>query len=258
MAEDREWRSNAIVLHARRFGEGHRSICLLTEERGVLWVIGHGASARSRRLRGNVELFVSGTARLYTNPSAGSTRLQEYQPIALHSGIREDLERHAVASLWAELTMRSFDAGGEPAPLFRLLSAGLDALDGADASAAIALSVRFLLRFLRLLGMDYPVLAQAHPGTASGDAELAAGAVWQALRQQQRNPDLPVAASLNAHRMLLLLLSRETDLQLQSADYLNDIYALVSQGSAKPGVWGPAARPEGAESGTKQSAEPGD
>ncbi len=224
MPADREWRTRAVVLHGRRFGEGHRSICLLTEERGVLWAIGHGAAARSRRLRGNVEVFVSGDARLYTNPSAGSTRLQEFLPIFLHAGIRESLQRHAVATLWAELTMRSFDAGGEPAPLYRLLSAGLDALDPADATTSLALSVRFLLRFLQLLGMSYPVLAEAHPGIASGHAAHAAELVWDAIRQQKQNPVLPESASLAAHRMLLLLLSRETDLQLRAADYLNDIY----------------------------------
>lgn len=116
----RQFRTQAIILSRRDFGESDRLLTLFTPAHGKLRAIAKGARKSSAKVSGHVELFARSDCLIYKGRNLDI--LTQAELIEPYLGLREDLERGAYASYVAELLDR-FSADEEEASgnLFELL-----------------------------------------------------------------------------------------------------------------------------------------
>jgi DNA repair protein RecO (recombination protein O) len=141
----RLFRSEAIVLKRRDYGEADRILTLYTRDRGKISAIAKGVRRITSRKSGHVELFTHGIMMLAKGRNLDI--LTQVETIDPHAGIREDLIRTTYAYHIAELVDRFTEEEGEHPEIFDLLAGGLAAIsEGEDPS----LVTRFFE--MRLLG----------------------------------------------------------------------------------------------------------
>jgi DNA repair protein RecO (recombination protein O) len=107
---ERAFRTQAIILKRRDFGEADRLLTVLTPHRGKLDVVAKGARKPTSHKTGHVELFTRADMLIHTGRELGI--VGQVEMVAPYLGIREDLTRGAYASYCAELLDR-FTAQGE-------------------------------------------------------------------------------------------------------------------------------------------------
>jgi DNA repair protein RecO (recombination protein O) len=117
---DRVFRTPAIILKRRDFGEADRMLTVLTPQHGKIDVLAKGARKITSTKMGHVELFARVDLLINAGRDFGIVSQAEmtdpYQPL------REDLTRSAYASFTAELIDRFVEQGDEePRILFTLL-----------------------------------------------------------------------------------------------------------------------------------------
>ncbi len=106
---ERAFRTPAIILKRRDFGEADRLLTILTPEYGKLDVIAKGARKPTSHKTGHVELFTR--ADMLIHRGRDLDIVVQAEMTAPYLGIREDLQRGAYASYAAELLDRFFSAG---------------------------------------------------------------------------------------------------------------------------------------------------
>jgi DNA repair protein RecO (recombination protein O) len=146
---ERAFRTPAIILKRRDFGEADRLLTVLTPGHGKLDVIAKGARKPTSHKTGHVELFTRADMLIHKGRDLDIVVQAEMN--APHLPIRENLQRGAYASYAAELLDR-FTAEGEEdyAALFELMDDTLDRLCHDDDPR---LAVRYYeMRLLDLVG----------------------------------------------------------------------------------------------------------
>ncbi len=161
----------AIVIRRERFGEQHKSLTLLTADRGLLQAMAWGAWRMQSRLATGSEPFTHCLARLYHNPVKNTYKVTELEIRDGFEGLRRDLDRISAASLWAEVCLRSIAAGETSSGLYRLMLGCLRQLDA--GAAAPYVTCQFLWRFLDLAGYRPDPSSCEHCGRLFADAETA-------------------------------------------------------------------------------------
>ena len=144
--------TQAIVLRRERLGEFHKSLALLTEDRGLVYATAYGAYKTHSRLRLGSEPFTFSLARLYNNPVRQSFKVMELEIRETFGSLTGELSRITAASLWAEVVLKSYGAGETSDRLFKLFLESLRALDRVDARSEPYVTIQFLWRFLALAG----------------------------------------------------------------------------------------------------------
>ncbi|MDE2749670.1 MAG: DNA repair protein RecO [Chloroflexota bacterium] len=116
----RQFRTQAIVLNRRDFGEADRLLTLFTPAHGKIRAIAKGARKPSAKVSGHVELFARSDCLIHKGRNLDI--LTQAELIEPYLGLREDLRRGAYANYVAELldrfTADEEEAGGD---LFTLL-----------------------------------------------------------------------------------------------------------------------------------------
>ena len=124
MPRPRQFRTQAIILSRRDFGESDRLLVLFTPEHGKLRAIAKGARKTTARLRGHVELFARADCLLHRGRNLDI--LSQAELIEPYLGLREDLRRGAYANYVAELLDRfTTDEETDQGGLFQLLHEAL-------------------------------------------------------------------------------------------------------------------------------------
>lgn len=142
----RQFRTQAIILSRRDFGESDRLLTLLTPGRGKISAIAKGARKPSAKLSGHVELFARSDCLIYKGRNLDI--LTQAQLVEPYLGLREDLGRGAYANYVAELLDRfTADEEEESGELFTLLHQTL-------ARIAEAEDPRLAARFFELQLLD--------------------------------------------------------------------------------------------------------
>lgn len=150
----------------------HKSVTLLTPEDGLVSAIAYGARSQKGKLRGLANPFHHGICYLYTNPVKDQTKITDFDVRDYYPGIRESIDRFYAASLWAEVLLKSYAGGGEPARVYALLLAGLAVLEDADGrSAARRATAQFLWRYFGTIGNlpDLSVCSSCGRGIGEGE-----------------------------------------------------------------------------------------
>jgi DNA repair protein RecO (recombination protein O) len=157
--------SEALVLGVRNGLSDHRIVTLLEAETGVFQAMLFGGPKSA--LRSRVSPWHSGTLWLYSADKAGLPKIIDFDPRAFRIGLRENLLKACNANIACEVVIKSSGAGS-PGPAWRLTTAFLDGLETAPLDDCTPALLRFLWRYLILLGVapdieDLPV----SPGGAS-------------------------------------------------------------------------------------------
>lgn len=145
---ERIYRTEAVVLGRRDFGEADRLITLYTQGYGKRRVIAKGVRKTTSKLVGHLELFTR--AQLLLAVGRNLHIITQAQVITPYRSLRDDLTRFGYACYAAELLDKTTKEDEENRPLYNLL---VQTLAGIDSAPLPGLVVRFYeLRLLGLIG----------------------------------------------------------------------------------------------------------
>lgn len=150
----RSFFTDVIVLSSRQFGEDNRIITLISPEKGIFDAILYGG--RKNKLRSLVSPYHSGTMWLYNDETRHSIKITDFDVKQYRPTIRENLYKTCASALATELVIKtqSGNDAGQFAESWVLYKGFLDGLDLSDESQAKLGLLRFLWRFLGLLGLQ--------------------------------------------------------------------------------------------------------
>ena len=140
---------SALVLSVRATAQDNRSVCVLTKD-GIEFSTLFGGP--KSRLSGAVSPWNSGTMYFYNNSEKASSKITDFDVKKYHPTFRENLFKSFAAALASEIVVKSKCAGNGEAAFF-LLNGFLDGMDLCDEKAARLGLLRFLWRYLDLLGV---------------------------------------------------------------------------------------------------------
>ncbi len=250
MSRDRSYRTPAIILRRRDFGEADRLLTILTPAHGKLDVIAKGARKPTSRKTGHVELFARADLLVHRGRELGIVVQADLQEPFLE--VRENLQLGAYASYVVELLDRFTIAGDDDlGGLYTLLNTTLARL---CAEPDPQLVVRYYeMRLLDLVGyrpeLNECVLtheavkpeAQYFSVAEGGVVCAEAGAhvskflplglnALKLMRHMQRSDyravaslSVPPALHAEIERVMLAYLSFVLESRLQSADFIRRI-----------------------------------
>lgn len=160
----------ALILTSRQAGEDNRIITMLSPGRGVLDAMLYGG--RKSRLRSMVSPWHSGRIWLYHDHSRNTAKITDFEPLKFRATLRENLYKNMAASLATEFVIKT-RAAAEPQATWNLLCGFLDGLELSAEDACRKGLLRFLWRYIGLLG-ERPDCAScarcAEPLARDGDA----------------------------------------------------------------------------------------
>ncbi len=158
---NRSTSTNAIVLSLRPLGENNSSVTLLTPEDGIVYAVLYGGP--KSRLRSLVAQWNSGKVWLYENAEKNQIKISDFEVKNFHESFGKNLYKLYAASLAAELAIKTKSAGSTE-QCFNLVSGFLDGMELCDEAQCRVGLIRFLWRFLELLGVQ----PQSHACSSCG------------------------------------------------------------------------------------------
>jgi DNA repair protein RecO (recombination protein O) len=249
-ANERLYRTDAIILRRTDFGEADRLLTVFTPEQGKVRLLAKGVRKMTSRKAGHVELF------MLTNMLVAQGRtwdiISQAEIVESYRDLREDLDKTGYAYYLAELIDRFTEEHDPNAPVFELLALTLAHLSLAD-EAFIVLRY-FELHLLGLTGfqpqlyfcvacqkalepvednyfhfVDGGTLCPKH-GQSRPNAELLPLAVLKVLRFLQTEPwekiiQLQLTPTTRRHVEMLLLgyITFLLERQLKSVDFIRKL-----------------------------------
>ncbi len=163
--------TQAIVLRKTRVSEIHKGLTLLTPQRGLIQALAHGAYKIRSRFRSASEPYSHLKVYLYHDPVKDQFKITDLEALNLFDGIRGDLQKFYAASLWAEVSLKSYGAGEDFPLLFQLLLDALVQLNQGGGAEPGVISIQFLWRFMQLLGLLPDFGACGRCGRSIGEGE---------------------------------------------------------------------------------------
>ena len=142
--------SQALVLATHPQGENNRSVTLFSAEEGIFYATLFGGP--KSKLRSLVSPFNRGTIWLYKDEAKHSCKITDFDVSHYHLSFRENLFKTWAASFAAEIAVRTKCAGSPP-QCWTLLNGLLDGMELTDENESRLGLVRFLWRYLGLLGV---------------------------------------------------------------------------------------------------------
>lgn len=248
-SRERTFRTEAIVLRRKDFGEADRLLTLFTPDEGKIRVLAKGIRKPRSRKAGHLELYTRSNLLLAKGRDMDiitqAVTVEAYRPI------REDLLRSTYGSYFIELLDRFTPEEAENKPLYDLLAQGLGWLSQATD---LALAARYYE--LQLLGMagyqlelfycvvgGEKVVAEdqfysAAAGgvvcpkcgeTPEGAFRISLGAL-KVLRHMIRNPyevvrelKLSLAVQAEIEKVILRTITYHLERQLKSTEFLKQV-----------------------------------
>ncbi len=140
----------ALVLATRLQGENNRSVTLLTPEEGLIYATLFGGP--KSKLRSLVSPFNRGKIWLYSDEAKQTRKITDFDVSHYHLSFRENLFKTWAASLAAEIVSKT-KCAGSPAPCWTLVNGLFDGMELTDEHASRLGLIRFLWRYLGVLGI---------------------------------------------------------------------------------------------------------
>ena len=171
---NRSTSTSAIVLSLRPLGENNSSVTLLTSDNGIVYAILYGGP--KSRLRSLVSQWNSGKVWLYENPEKNQIKISDFEVVNYHPSFSQNLFKSYAASLAAEIAIKTRCAGSA-SQCHRLVSGFLDGMELCDEEQSRLGLLRFLWRYLELLGIQPNSHACCNCGKTFLDTRFAPNAV---------------------------------------------------------------------------------
>ena len=143
------FKTRAIVLRESDYKDSDRILTLLTEDRGLLTAKARGVKGKSSRLKACCQLFAFSEFTVFEN--RGYHTLREAAAIDLFTGLRNDVERYAMAAYVAQ-TAEVLAQEDSPSQLCLLVLHALHALCGTVDTAII--KAAYELRLCAMAGFE--------------------------------------------------------------------------------------------------------
>lgn len=158
---NRSYSDSATVISLKPLGENNQSVTLLTKSKGIVYATLYGGP--KSRLRSLVSQWHSGTIFLYDNPEKNQIKISDFDVKNYHISFGQNLFKNYAASLACELAIKTRCAGS-PENCWHLINGFLDGLELANEEQGKVGLIRFLWRFLALLGLQPEVHCCGHCG----------------------------------------------------------------------------------------------
>ena len=171
---NRSTSTSAIVLSLRPLGENNSSVTLLTSDNGIVYAVLYGGP--KSRLRSLVAQWNSGKVWLYENPEKNQIKISDFEVANYHPSFSQNLFKSYAASLAAEIAIKTRCAGSA-SQCHRLVSGFLDGMELCDEEQSRLGLLRFLWRYLELLGIQPNSHACCNCGKTFLDSRFAPNAV---------------------------------------------------------------------------------
>ncbi|MBP5519152.1 MAG: DNA repair protein RecO [Treponema sp.] len=166
--------TNAIILSLKPLGENNSSVTLITPESGIVYAVLYGGP--KSRLRSLVAQWNSGKVWLYENPEKKQIKISDFEVTNYHASFSQNLFKSYAASLAAELAIKT-RCGGSAAQCFQLVNGFLNGMELCDEKQSRLGLLRFLWRYLELLGIQPQTHACGSCGKTFLDTRFAPDAV---------------------------------------------------------------------------------
>ena len=171
---NRSTSTSAIVLSLRPLGENNSSVTMLTSDNGIVYAVLYGGP--KSRLRSLVAQWNSGKVWLYENPEKNQIKISDFEVVNYHPSFSQNLFKSYAASLAAEIAIKTRCAGSA-SQCHRLVSGFLDGMELCDEEQSRLGLLRFLWRYLELLGIQPNSHACCNCGKTFLDTRFAPNAV---------------------------------------------------------------------------------
>jgi DNA repair protein RecO (recombination protein O) len=152
-------KTEAVVLNAVRFGDGHKIVNFLTPGFGKIEASAFGVRKTKSRFGSRLEPFTVAQVLLYRKSEESIFTVREVDVVHAHRAIREDLFRFIVGSCMIEPVVRFVEKGETDRTLFNLLSDSLDALDDIEMGRGMYLLSMYDIKLFAVLGYSPTVNA---------------------------------------------------------------------------------------------------
>jgi len=164
---NRTYSTPAIIVSLKPAGENNSSVTMITEEGGIVYATLYGGP--KSRLKSLVAPWNSGIIYLYNNPEKKQIKISDFEVKNYHVSFGQNLFKNFAASLAAELSIKTKCAGSSEQN-WKLVSGFLDGLEIANEEQGKLGLVRFLWRYLELLGIEPQTHACGECGKSFLDA----------------------------------------------------------------------------------------
>jgi DNA repair protein RecO (recombination protein O) len=160
-------KTEAVVLNAVRFGDGHKIVNLLTPGFGKIETSAFGVRKTKSRFGSRLEPFTVAQVLLYRKSEESIFTVREVDVVHAHRAIREDLYRFIAGSCMIEPVVRFVEKGETDRTLFNLLSDSLGTLDDIELGRVIYLLSMYEIKLFAALGYSPTVSACRRCGTGA-------------------------------------------------------------------------------------------
>lgn len=141
----------AVILNVKDSGENNRTVTLLSPQTGLFYATLFGGP--KSRLRSLVQNFNTGNIWIYDDEVKKKCKITDFEGTSFHLSFSTDIYKIMAASLAAELVIKT-KCAGENEKAFVLLTAFLDGLEATSGDEARLGTLRFLWRYLTLMGLE--------------------------------------------------------------------------------------------------------
>ncbi|MBQ0002622.1 MAG: recombination protein O N-terminal domain-containing protein [Treponema sp.] len=141
----------ALILTVKPQGESNRLITYITKEDGICTSLLYGGP--KSKLRSLVSPWNFGQIYLYNDESKNSSKITDFDVKKYHPSFRENLYKTMAANVATEIVITT-KCGGSSQECFTLLNGFLDGLDLLSEEHSKSGLIRFLWRYLGLLGIQ--------------------------------------------------------------------------------------------------------
>ena len=148
---ERNKKSNAIILSVKDSGETNRIVTALTQDFGIIYLTLYGGP--KSKLKSYVQTFNSGILYFYDDELKHSKKISDFDVKNSHYSFRSNLYKLYAANLACEIVLKT-KCAGDYFYSFKYLSGFLDGLELSDENECKIGTVRFLWRYLHLLGTN--------------------------------------------------------------------------------------------------------
>ncbi len=163
------YRDQGVVLRTMRFGEADRIITIFAQDRGKLRAVVKGARKTKSRFGARLAPFSCVDVQLYEGRGELHT-VSQAELIRSHTSISSIYDAYLCGQVMCEAVDRVLPDQTPNPQLYRLLLAGLCALEGHVAAGVVphALRCAFLLKLLGVSGVGPQLRACVHCGETTG------------------------------------------------------------------------------------------
>lgn len=166
----RAYSTPAVVINVKPVGENNSFITLISPHKGIIYATLYGGS--KSKLRSLVSLWNFGTIYLYENPEKNQIKITDFDVKNYHESFSKSLFKMYAASLAAEIAIKTRCAGSNE-HCFRLFCGFLDGLELSNEEQGRVGLIRFLWRYIELLGIQPDAQECSHCGKSFLNKEFA-------------------------------------------------------------------------------------